>query len=152
MKTLVVFALVTVLTSGARAQRQIFVVNSDTSTVKIKLKTTHELVDGTFHVQSGSIDFDPENPKLQGSVVVVAGSGKTSNDSRDKRMKKEILKVEEFATVSFEPKSYAGAIARSGDSTILVRLTRSPSPSLSISMAGPRLPRLISSFLMSSGA
>ena len=44
----------------------------------------------------------------------------TGNDSRDKRMNKDILKVEQYATVSFEPKTYTGAIAPSGDSTIQV--------------------------------
>jgi polyisoprenoid-binding protein YceI len=53
-------------------------------------------------------------------VVVLAGSGKTGNGSRDKKMNKDILEVEQHATVSFEPKSYAGAIAPSGDSTIQV--------------------------------
>jgi polyisoprenoid-binding protein YceI len=55
---------------------------------------------------------------MSGSVVVLAGSGKTGNGSRDKKMNKDILKVEQYATVSFEPKSYAGTIAASGDSTI----------------------------------
>ena len=57
---------------------------------------------------------------MSGSVVVLAGSGKTGNGSRDKKMNKEILQVEQHATVSFEPKSYAGVIAPSGDSTIQV--------------------------------
>jgi hypothetical protein len=57
---------------------------------------------------------------MSGSVVVLAGSGKTGNDSRDKKMKKDILEVEQHAIVSFEPKSYTGAIAASGDSTIQV--------------------------------
>jgi hypothetical protein len=35
-------------------------------------------------------------------------------------MNKEILKVEEFTTVSFEPKTYSGTIAASGDSNIQV--------------------------------
>jgi polyisoprenoid-binding protein YceI len=55
---------------------------------------------------------------MLGSVVVLAGSGKTGNDSRDKRMKKEVLKVEQYATVSFEPRTYTGDLAPSGDSTI----------------------------------
>jgi hypothetical protein len=55
---------------------------------------------------------------MSGSVVVLAGSGKTGNGSRDKKMNKEILQVEQHAIVSFEPKSYAGIIAPSGDSTI----------------------------------
>jgi hypothetical protein len=35
-------------------------------------------------------------------------------------MYKDILKVKDHATVSFEPKTYTGAIAPSGDSTIQV--------------------------------
>jgi polyisoprenoid-binding protein YceI len=78
------------------------------------------VVNGTFHIQSGSLDFDRSAAKMSGSVVVLAGSGKTGNGSRDKKMNKDILKVEQYATVSFEPKSCAGVIAPSGDSTIQV--------------------------------
>jgi polyisoprenoid-binding protein YceI len=118
MKSFAVFALATVLAPAAFAQHQTFVANPNASEVKITLETTHELVNGAFHIQSGSIEFERSTPKLMGSVVVVAGSGKTGNDSRDKRMNKDILKVEQYATVSFEPKTYTGAIAPSGDSTI----------------------------------
>jgi len=51
---------------------------------------------------------------------VLAGSGKTGNASRDKKMNKDILDAERYATVSFEPKTYTGAIAASGGSTIQV--------------------------------
>ena len=88
--------------------------------MKITLNTNHEIVNGTFHVQSGSIEFERGAAKMSGSVVVAAGSGKTGNATRDKRMNKEILLVEQHATVSFEPKSFAGAIAPSGDSTVQV--------------------------------
>src|SRR3984957_1924844 len=120
MKSLAVLTLAAILAPAALAQHQTFVVNPDASEVKIALKTTHELVNGTFHVQSGSIEFDRNTPKMSGSVVVLAGSGKTGNDSRDKKMNKDILQVEQHAIVSFEPKSYAGTIAPSGDSTIQV--------------------------------
>ena len=120
MKSFAFLALAAILAPAALAQHQTFVVNPDTSEVKIALKTTHELVNGTFHVQSGSIEFDRSTPKMSGSMVVLAGSGKTGNGSRDKKMNKDILEVEQHATVSFEPKSYAGAIAPSGDSTIQV--------------------------------
>jgi polyisoprenoid-binding protein YceI len=105
---------------AAFAQHQTFVVNPDASEVKIALKTTHELVSGSFHVQSGSIEFERNSPRMSGSVVVLAGSGKTGNGSRDKKMNKDILKVEQHATVSFTPTAYTGAIASSGDSTIQV--------------------------------
>jgi len=120
MESFAVFALVVILTPAALSQHQTFVVNPDASEVKMTLKTTHEIVNGTFHVQSGSIVFDRGNPKMSGSVAVLAGSGKTGNSSRDKKMNKDILEVEQHTTVSFEPTSYAGVIAPSGDSTIQV--------------------------------
>jgi polyisoprenoid-binding protein YceI len=120
MKPLVVFTLAVTLAPAALAQHQTFVVNPDTSQVTITLKTTHEIVNGAFHVQSGSIEFDRTAPNMSGSVVVLAASGKTGNGSRDKKMYKDILLVEQHATISFEPKTYTGAIAPSGDSNLSV--------------------------------
>lgn len=120
MKSFAVFALAGLIAPAALDQHQSFVVNPDASEVKMTLKTTHELVNGTFHVQSGSIEFDRSTAKISGSVVVLAGSGKTGNDSRDKKMKKDILEVERYATVSFAPNTYTGAIVPSGDSAIQV--------------------------------
>jgi polyisoprenoid-binding protein YceI len=120
MKSPAVFALIVILAPAAPAQHRTFAVNPDASEVKMTLKTTHEVVNGAFHIQSGSIEFDPSAPKMSGSVIVLAGSCKTGNDSRDKKMNKDILAVEQHATVSFEPKSYTGVIAPSGDSTIQV--------------------------------
>ncbi len=117
-KSFAVFTLAVIIAPSAFAQHQTFVVNPDASEVKMTLKTTHEVVNGAFHLQSGSIGFDHSNPQMSGSVVVLAGSCKTGNDSRDKKMNKDILKVEQYETVSFEPKIYTGAIAPSGDSTI----------------------------------
>ena len=120
MKSLAVFALAVILAPPALAQHQTFAVNPDASEIKMTLNTTHEVVNGTFHIQSGSIEFDRSNPKMSGSVAVLAGSGKTGNDSRDKKMNKDILKVDQYTTVSFAPKIYTGTIAPRGASTIQV--------------------------------
>jgi polyisoprenoid-binding protein YceI len=120
MKFFAVFAASVLLAAAAHAQHQTFTLNPDASEVKIKLNTTHEVVNGVFHVQSGSIDFDRADARISGTVLVAAGSGKTGNGSRDKRMNKEILKVDQFAVVSFAPKTYTGTIAASGDSSIVV--------------------------------
>src|SRR6204780_2783115 len=120
MKSFAVFALAVLLAPVALAQQQTFVANPDASTVNMTLKTTREGVNGTFHPQSGSLEFDRSAARMSGSVVVLAASGKTGNGSRDKKMNKDILEVEQHATVSFEPKSYVGAIAPSGNSTIQV--------------------------------
>jgi polyisoprenoid-binding protein YceI len=120
LKSFTIFAFLAMIAPAVLAQDQTFIVNPDASDVKMTLKTTHEIVNGTFHIQSGSIEFDRGTSKMQGSVVVLAGSGKTGNDSRDNKMNKDILKVEKYATVSFEPKTYTGAIAPSGDSSLQV--------------------------------
>jgi YceI-like domain len=120
MKSFAVVALALTFAPAALAQHQTFAVNPDASDVRMKLSTTHEVVNGTFHVQSGSINFDRTASNISGTVIVAAGSGKTGNDSRDKKMNKDILKVDQFATVSFVPKMYSGTIVASGDSTIQV--------------------------------
>ena len=118
--TIFSFALALLATSPVLAQRQKFSIDPNTSNVKMTLKPTHEIVNGTFHLDSGSIDYDRNGSSISGTVVVAAGSGKKGNDSRDKKMNKDILKVQEFSTVTFTPKSYTGTMAQSGDSAIEV--------------------------------
>jgi hypothetical protein len=120
MKSFAVLALALAIAPVALAQHQTFAVNPGASEVRMKLNTTHEVVNGTFHVQSGSIEFDRSATKIWGTVIVAAGSGKTGNDSRDKKMNKDILRVDQYATVSFAPKRYTGTIPASDDSTIQV--------------------------------
>lgn len=121
MNSFAALALAVILVPAAvLPQHQTFVLNPDASEVKMTLNTTHEVVKGTFHVQSGSIEFDRTNYKMSGSVAVLANSGKTGNGSRDKKMNKDILKVDQHTTISFTPKTYTGAIALSGDSAIQV--------------------------------
>jgi polyisoprenoid-binding protein YceI len=104
----------------ASAQKQTFTADANASKVAMTLKTNHEVVNGTFHLQSGSIDFDRTSTAIAGSVVVSAVGGDTGNGSRDKKMSKDVLMVDKYTTVSFAPKSYSGTIATTGDSTIQV--------------------------------
>jgi hypothetical protein len=67
MKSFAVVALALIFAPAALAQHQTFAVNPDASEVKMKLNTTHEVVNGTFHIQSGSIEFDRSAPKYRGS-------------------------------------------------------------------------------------
>ena len=113
-------ALLLFFASSALAQHQTFAVSPETSDVSFTLGGSGHETHGTFHVRSGSIHFDPTNQKLSGSVVVAAGSGKTGNDSRDKKMTNEVPDAPHSADVSFVPQSYQGTIATAGDSTIQV--------------------------------
>ncbi|MGA8938310.1 MAG: YceI family protein [Acidobacteriaceae bacterium] len=120
MKSLAAFALTVILASPALAQHQTFTINPDASEVRMTLNATHEVVHGAFHVQSGLIEFDRGASTMSGSIIVSATSGKTGNDSRDKKMDKDVLKTEQYTTVLFTPRGYTGTIAPSGDSTIQV--------------------------------
>jgi polyisoprenoid-binding protein YceI len=104
----------------AFSQQQTFAVNPDASKVAFALAGSGHHVDGTFHVQSGSINFDPSAPKISGTVVVAAGSGDSGDKGRDKKMNSDILDVPHFADITFAPQTYQGTIAPSGDSTIQV--------------------------------
>jgi len=102
------------------AQQQTFTVNPDASQVAFALGGSGHHVNGTFHVQSGAIQFDSAAQKIAGSVVVAAGSGNSGEAGRDKNMNHDVLDVDHFAQITFAPSSYKGTLAPSGDSTIQV--------------------------------
>ena len=122
MKTMLratVATLPLLLATAALAQQQTFNINPDSSKVSFTL-ASHDTVQGDFHVEKGAIVFDRSAATIAGEVVVAAGSGKTGNDSRDKKMTTQILDAPHFADATFAPKSYKGTIAASGDSAIEV--------------------------------
>ena len=108
MKALRAVFFTLIFSPALLAQHQTFAVSPEASEVKIKLNTTHEVVNGMFHIQSGSIDFDRTASDIAGMIIVAAGSGKTGNGSRDKKMNKDILKVEQFTSCLFCAQSVHG--------------------------------------------
>lgn len=116
--TLIVFALS--LTPAVFAQSQKFTVNPDASQVGFGLNGKGHHVQGMFHVQNGSITFDPGARSISGMIVVAAGSGNSNEPSRDKKMHSDVLNVEQYPDISFAPKSYDGTLAPTGDSIIQV--------------------------------
>lgn len=108
------------LCAGALSQQQTFAVNPGASSVAFGLVGTGHEVHGTFHVSSGSIQFDRSVPKMSGNIVVSAGSGDSGDKGRDKNMHQKVLESDRFSDITFTPQSYTGKIASSGDSTIQV--------------------------------
>lgn len=106
--------------SYALAQHQTFNVNPSASQCAFTLGASDHGVKGTFHVDSGVVDFDRAASTISGSIVVGAASGETGNNGRDKKMKNDVLNVAQYAQVTFQPKSYTGALASSGDSNLQV--------------------------------
>lgn len=120
MRFIAAIAITMFLSHSALAQHQAFTVDPNASDVKMTLKTNHDIVNGTFHVQSGSFQFDRNAHTITGLVTVGAGTGNTGNSGRDKKMDKDYLKVDQYNTVTFAPKTFTGTLAQQGDSTIQV--------------------------------
>ena len=112
--------LVFLATPIAFAQHETFTVDPGKSDVAFALPDVMHTVHGTFHVESGTIQFDPNSPVISGSIVVAAGSGKTGNDTRDRKMNNDVLGVAKFSEASFSPKHMNGSISATGDSTVQV--------------------------------
>lgn len=112
--------LTVLLAPLAFAQHQTFTVNPGASQVAFTLGGSDHGVHGTFHVESGTVAFDRTAATISGSVLVAAGSGDSGNKSRDHKMDTDVLDVAHYTQISFEPKSYQGALAPAGDSMIQV--------------------------------
>ena len=117
---LLFLALPLSLAATAFAQHETFTVSPDASRVGFALNGTGHHVEGVFHVQDGTIQFDPAAQTISGSIVVAANSGNSSDSGRDKKMNSEVLNSDKFTEITFVPKSYTGKLAATGDSTIQV--------------------------------
>jgi polyisoprenoid-binding protein YceI len=100
------------------AQQRTFTVAPGQSRVDFSLGSILRTIHGTFRIQSGSMQFDSDAGQISGSIVVAAGSGKSGNDERDRRMTTEVLNAPRFAVASFTPQRLEGSVASSGDSTV----------------------------------
>lgn len=88
------------------------------STVHFTVGSTLHAVHGTFAFKSGAIHFDPDAGKAGGEFVVDTASGESGDDSRDMRMKKEILEAPKFPEIIFHPTQVEGKVDPSGASDV----------------------------------
>jgi polyisoprenoid-binding protein YceI len=120
MARILTLALPLFVVASAISQQQTFAVNPAASSVAFGLTGTGHEVHGTFHVSSGSIQFDRSAAKMSGTIVVSASSGESGDNGRDKNMHQKVLETDRFSDITFQPQSYTGIIAATGDSTIQV--------------------------------
>jgi polyisoprenoid-binding protein YceI len=88
------------------------------STVHWSLDSSLHTVHGTFKVKRGTVTVDPATGKAKGEIVVDAASGESGNDSRDRKMHKEVLESEQYAEVTFRPDRVDGTIVAQGTSDL----------------------------------
>jgi polyisoprenoid-binding protein YceI len=79
----------------------VFSVDPAHSSLHWTLDTTLHLVHGTFAVKRGEVTLDTLTGKATGEIAADATSGKTDNDSRDKKMHQEILETARFPEIVF---------------------------------------------------
>jgi polyisoprenoid-binding protein YceI len=114
--------LLTALAVCAAAWGQEIVLTPDPAhtTVEFKLSATLHTVHGSFKLKRGAIRFNPATGRITGEVVVDATSGASGDDSRDRRMHKEILESAKYPEISFTPDRVNGTVAPQGASQIQV--------------------------------
>jgi len=84
------------------------------SKVHWTLGTTLHTVHGTFAFKNGTLRVDPASGKASGEILVFATSGDSGNDSRDKKMHKEVLQSGQYPDVIFRPDRVEGKILPQG--------------------------------------
>src|SRR3989442_15736434 len=79
----------------------VFAVDIAQSKVTWSLGTTFHTVHGSFALKKGTLRLDPATGKASGEIIVDAASGKSGNDSREKKMNKEVLESGLYPEVVF---------------------------------------------------
>jgi hypothetical protein len=87
------------------------------------LGTTLHTVHGTFLLKRGAVKFDPASGTANGEFVADAASGESGNESRDKKMHREILESGRYSEVIFRPNRIEGRVLAEGSSHFEVRGT-----------------------------
>jgi polyisoprenoid-binding protein YceI len=108
------------LTVAASAEQKTFTFDPAQTKVDFKLDATMHTVHGAFQLKRGTITFG-DNGAASGELVVDAASGKSGNDSRDKKMHKDILQTDKYPEIVFTPQHYTGTLSDQGTSHLVVQ-------------------------------
>lgn len=88
--------------------------------IRFVLDDVLHTVRGTFLLKEGRISIDLSNLTMAGAITVDAGSGRSGNVVRDRRMAHNILEVQRYPYVQFVPMKVSGPIQPTGASDVLV--------------------------------
>jgi polyisoprenoid-binding protein YceI len=84
------------------------------------LDTSLHTVHGTFVFKNGTLRVDPASGKAGGEIVVLANSGESGNDGRDKKMHKDVLESAQYPDVVFKPDRVEGKITTKENCSVQV--------------------------------
>jgi hypothetical protein len=103
--------------AAASANEIVLIADPAQSSVHYTVSSSLHTVHGTFALKRGTLRFDPTTGKAAGEIVVDAVSGESGNDSRDKKMHKEVLESARFTDIIFRPDRVEGAVQPQGGSS-----------------------------------
>lgn len=118
------FVLYFVLAFGCRmaAAQQVQVTLDPAEThINISVHDVHGGVHGSFKLKTGSVTFDRASGVASGQIVVDAASGVTGNDTRDRKMRQEVLQSNLYPEIIFSPTRVVGEVATQGSSNVQVQ-------------------------------
>ncbi len=118
--SLLLLVIVLLSANSLRGQEMAVTLDPARTEIHYTLGATAHTVHGTFKLKSGSIRFDPATGKAEGTIVVDATSGTSSNDGRDSRMHREILDSQKFPEIVFSPQLVKGSVNPLGSSQVEV--------------------------------
>jgi polyisoprenoid-binding protein YceI len=103
--------------AAADAAEIVLNVDPAQSSVQYTVGSSLHTVHGTFALKRGTLRIDPATGKANGEIVVDAISGQSGNDSRDKKMHKEVLESARFTDIIFRPDRVEGSLQPQGTSS-----------------------------------
>ena len=77
-------------------------------------------VKGSFALKRGEIRFDPVSKTIGGEIVFDATSGQSGNQTRDRKMHKDVLQSARYSEIGFKPDRVDGNVAAMGTWTVQV--------------------------------
>lgn len=124
-RSITLVALVAVLTQylaaeAPPAQELLLQLDPARSGADIILAANLHTVHGSFSLKLGTVHFDPATGKASGEIVFDATSGQTGNNSRDNKMRKDVIQSGRYPEIVFHPDRADGILSTSGDSTLQV--------------------------------
>ena len=95
-----------------------FTLEPSESTLRWTLGSTLHTVHGTFALKRGEVSFDPSSGSASGEIVADAASGASGNESRDKKMHREILESGRYSDIVFRPSRVEGKVSAGVTSSV----------------------------------
>jgi len=117
---IVVFLITLAIVGSASAQGLVLQCDPSQTAANFTLGDVLHTVKGSFALKRGEIRFDPVSKTIGGEIVFDATSGQSGNQTRDRKMHKDVLESARYSEIGFKPDRVDGNVAAMGTWTVQV--------------------------------